>query len=169
MALYHDLYRLNTSITGWHVRVKMLRIFQVSTFSLGKSLGLILVDEKGEKVEAFVDKAYANYYLEFLEEDSWYTIMKFKVFLNNGPIKLTKSLFNIGFLNDSIVKDCDLLNDCFYATFTPFGAILNGTTDHSYLIELVGYVVKAGELTYVDPQPIELSGYRLSFVLKDKE
>ncbi|KAL1190127.1 hypothetical protein V5N11_015548 [Cardamine amara subsp. amara] len=169
MAYYHDLYRLNTTITGWHVGVKVLRVFRVHVRPRVESLGLILVDEKGEKVEAFIEESYSKYYLEFIEEDRWYTVMKFSVLPNDGPNKLTKSLFKIGFLRDTILKDCDPVHECAYASFTPFCALLSETYDRRFWVELVGYVHNAGELTHVDKDSVDLSGYRFPFVLKDKE
>ncbi|CAL9225760.1 unnamed protein product [Arabidopsis halleri] len=55
---FHDLSLLNPSITGWYIRVRVERSFEIPITSTLKSMGLILSDEHVSKL--IIIQSYSN-------------------------------------------------------------------------------------------------------------
>ncbi|CAE5958978.1 unnamed protein product [Arabidopsis arenosa] len=166
---YNDFSRLNPAIVGWHVHVKVLRRFHTDDYISKGGLGLLLVDDKGNQIEAFICSPLTSHYSTFIEEDEFYTIMNFRVVENSGFTKLTRSDFKIMFYDGTIVKEASSFSQDDYIVATPFGAIFNGYHDTSYLITLIGRIVEASDLTNVTDEPSVIGGYRYSFTIEDQE
>ncbi|CAE5959409.1 unnamed protein product [Arabidopsis arenosa] len=81
---YNDFSRLNPAIVGWHVHVKVLRRFHTDDYISKGGLGLLLVDDKGNQIEALICSPLTSHYSTFIEEDEFYTIMNFRVVENSG-------------------------------------------------------------------------------------
>ncbi|EFH55190.1 predicted protein [Arabidopsis lyrata subsp. lyrata] len=92
---YNDFSRLDPAIVGWHVHVKVLRHFHTDDYISKGALGLLLVDDKGNQIEALICFPLTAHYSTFIEEDEFYTIMNFRVVENSGVTKLTRSDFKI--------------------------------------------------------------------------
>ncbi|EFH39455.1 hypothetical protein ARALYDRAFT_359073 [Arabidopsis lyrata subsp. lyrata] len=105
---YNDFSRLNPAIVGWHVHVKVLRRFHTDDYISKGGLGLLLVDDKGNQIEALICSPLTSHYSTFIEEDEFYTIMNFRVVENSGFTKLTRSDFKIMFYDGTIVKEADM-------------------------------------------------------------
>ncbi|KAG7568178.1 Nucleic acid-binding OB-fold [Arabidopsis thaliana x Arabidopsis arenosa] len=166
---YNDFSRLNPAIVGWHVHVKVLRRFHTDDYISKGGLGLLLVDDKGNQIEALICSPLTSHYSTFIEEDEFYTIMNFRVVENSGFTKLTRSDFKIMFYDGTIVKEASSFSQDDYIVATPFGAIFNGYHDTSYLITLIGRIVEASDLTNVTDEPSVIGGYRYSFTIEDQE
>ncbi|EFH70396.1 hypothetical protein ARALYDRAFT_337006 [Arabidopsis lyrata subsp. lyrata] len=166
---YNDFSRLNPAIVGWHVHVKVLRRFHTDDYISKGGLGLLLVDDKGNQIEALICSPLTSHYSTFIEEDEFYTIMNFRVVENSGFTKLTRSDFKIMFYDGTIVKEASSFSQDDYTVATPFGAIFNGYHDTSYLITLIGRVVESSDLTNVTDEPSVIGGYRYSFTIEDQE
>ncbi|EFH40028.1 hypothetical protein ARALYDRAFT_917499 [Arabidopsis lyrata subsp. lyrata] len=166
---YNDFSRLNPAIVGWHVHVKVLRRFHTDDYISKGGLGLLLVDDKGNQIEALICSPLTSHYSTFIEEDEFYTIMNFRVVENSGFTKLTRSDFKIMFYDGTIVKEASSFSQDDYIVATPFGAIFNGYHDTSYLITLIGRVVESSDLTNVTDEPSVIGGYRYSFTIEDQE
>ncbi|EFH63196.1 hypothetical protein ARALYDRAFT_894114 [Arabidopsis lyrata subsp. lyrata] len=166
---YNDFSRLNPAIVGWHVHVKVLRRFHTDDYISKGGLGLLLVDDKGNQIEALICSPLTFHYSTFIEEDEFYAIMNFRVVENSGFTKLTRSDFKIMFYDGTIVKEASSFSQDDYIVATPFGAIFNGYHDTSYLITLIGRVVESSDLTNVTDEPSVIGGYRYSFTIEDQE
>ncbi|KAG7583835.1 Nucleic acid-binding OB-fold [Arabidopsis suecica] len=169
MENFHNLSILNPTITGWHIRVKVLRSFRAKQGFPPKDLILILGNEEGMMIEAIVDKKFADYYANAIEEGQWLSIMEFAVVDNTDDIKKTSHPCKIYFLRSTCVKHVLPLphNEVYH--FASFSSIINDTIDVSVLADVVGAVFYVSPLMNVANNPHNVSGFRISFKIKDKD
>ncbi|CAE6012056.1 unnamed protein product [Arabidopsis arenosa] len=165
MAYFHDVSILRPCITGWHIRVKVLRMINVC-INPRNALRLVLVDDKGFKIDCWINGEYAKHYAEFLKEDRWFSFTEFRVLENSDRVRLTNHPFRMSIFGTTVVLPADPPSVEPRDSFTPFSSIIDGTVDESVLIDLIGVLSDVGELVNVGTNPSDLTGFRLSFRIR---
>ncbi|EFH39449.1 predicted protein [Arabidopsis lyrata subsp. lyrata] len=128
MAYFHDVSILRPCITGWHIRVKVLRMITVC-INPRNALRLVLVDDK---------------------EDRWFSFTEFRVLENSDRVRLTNHHFRMSVFGTTVVLPADPPSTEPRDSFTPFSSIIDGTVDESVLIGLnvlVRQVIRTRTLT----------------------
>ncbi|EFH43115.1 predicted protein, partial [Arabidopsis lyrata subsp. lyrata] len=165
MAYFHDVSILRPCITGWHIRVKVLRMITVC-INPRNALRLVLVDDKGFKIDCWINSEYAKHYAEFLKEDRWFSFTAFRVLENSDRVRLTNHHFRMSVFGTTVVLPADPPSTEPRDSFTQFSSIIDGTVDESVLIDLIGVLSDVGELVNVGTNPSDLTGFRLSFRIR---
>ncbi|EFH70161.1 hypothetical protein ARALYDRAFT_891240 [Arabidopsis lyrata subsp. lyrata] len=165
MAYFHDVSILRPCITGWHIRVKVLRMINVC-INPRNALRFVLVDDKGFKIDCWINSEYAKHYAEFLKEDRWFSFTEFRVLENSDRVRLTNHHFRMSVFGTTVVLPADPPSTEPRDSFTPFSSIIDGTVDESVLIDLIGVLSDVGELVNVGTNPSDLTGFRLSFRIR---
>ncbi|BAB02596.1 replication protein A1-like [Arabidopsis thaliana] len=168
MKFFHDFELINPSITGWYVRLRVVRSLVVHLNALSKIVGLVLADEHGVMVDAMIEKEFADYYNKFIDAGDWITIMRFGVYPNLNPVRVTSHKFKICFFKDTVVRKTTAVVANPHYALTYFSSIIDDEIDTSVLIDLVGAIHDVGEVENTRRTQNVVNDLRICFKLKNK-
>ncbi|XP_023638120.1 uncharacterized protein LOC111830471 [Capsella rubella] len=166
---FHHLASLDPTITGWYVRLKVVRCFRRPLPAAQKILGLILSNEHGMMIEAVIGKKFSAYYDVVLEQGDWVTIMNFGVILNSELIRATDHKFKTVFLESTVLRPALGIPANPVSSLVSFSDIMVDKVDTSVLVGVVGAIHEVGDLENVSRNRHNIDGLRLTFKLKDRD
>ncbi|XP_045810506.1 replication protein A 70 kDa DNA-binding subunit C-like [Trifolium pratense] len=124
------------------IKVRVLRLWKVPAFmnpNETSSLKMVLGDEKGGKIHAFVRKQLIGLFDSKLEEGGVYEISGFFVLSENGVYRTTLHPYKIGFQSRTKVRSCESSGiSQFGLSFTNIGEISSHSRDYDFLVDVIG-------------------------------
>ncbi|KAF2596704.1 hypothetical protein F2Q68_00011758 [Brassica cretica] len=128
MALeYTTISQLNSSQKEWKIRVLVSRIWDFhSKHKPEVVLGMeaILVDEKGDRIQAFVKQKLIKKYKRELKEGEYLDVMNFEILGNNGDYGGTTHPYKINFIWTTYAKTSEKIPNLSRFNLSPFPDIL---------------------------------------------
>lgn len=122
--------------------VRVVRLWTVPLFNNpahASSLEMLLIDERGGRIQATVRKPLLHRFSSLLEEGCCYKIVYFNVVPNSGGYRASTHDFKLVFLfKTTVVRKKDPSIPLFGLNCIPFGEILNYNDNHEYLIDVIG-------------------------------
>ncbi|KAL9840474.1 putative nucleic acid-binding protein [Arabidopsis thaliana] len=155
MESFHALTLLKLSITGWCIRVRVVRTFLVPLVPSSKVMGLILADEHGMTIEDTVGYKMSDHYKDFIIEREWVTITSFGIVDNQSPVRPTTHAFKIRFAVDTVVILTSPVPAILHYRLASFSSIIDDEIDTSVLVaiydvgELINTRLKQNHVDYL--------------------
>ncbi|KAL9840494.1 putative nucleic acid-binding protein [Arabidopsis thaliana] len=144
MESFHPLTLLKPPITGWCIRVRVVRTFLVPLVPSSKVMGLIL----GMTIEATIGYKMSDHYKDFINEGEWVTITSFGIVENSGPVRPTTHTFKIGFVVDTVVRLTSPVPAIPHYRLASFSSIIDDEIDKCVLVA----IYDVGEMINIRPK-----------------
>ncbi|KAL2904231.1 Replication protein A 70 kDa DNA-binding subunit C, partial [Bienertia sinuspersici] len=129
---------INPSKESWKIIVRVTHLWHVPSYnnpSELQSIELVLMDEKGDKIQASIKRSMIMTYRNLLNEGESYTLMTFGVGLNSGDYKPTSHAYKINFLNITKVEvNRDASIPLYGFKFASYGDIISNRLDDKILV-----------------------------------
>ncbi|KAF8097473.1 hypothetical protein N665_0288s0006 [Sinapis alba] len=152
----------------WKVRVKIVRICKQYSGAVGETIEMVLVDSRGDKIHATVKKEQDNQFDPFLSEGLSQLMVNFLVTHSGGSYRTTMHPYQIVFLATTRVRVCeDLPQRLSGLNPVPFKAIVDGTLNPDYLVDVIGQIVEVSNLEVVAVNGKDTQ--KLSLEVRDQE
>ncbi|KAH0942393.1 hypothetical protein HID58_002030 [Brassica napus] len=147
---YTPLSQLNASQKEWKIRVLVSWVWNY--YSKNKPevvLGMeaILVDEKGERIQASVKQKLIKKFGRDLKEGEYLDVMNFEVLGNNGDYRGTTHPYKISFIWTTYMKTSEQIPNLSRFNLSPFPDILSQSNVDDVFIDILGEIVGMGEIT----------------------
>ncbi|KAG5415955.1 hypothetical protein IGI04_003522 [Brassica rapa subsp. trilocularis] len=147
---YTPLSQLNASQKEWKIRVLVSWVWNY--YSKNKPevvLGMeaILVDEKGERIQASVKQKLIKKFGRDLKEGEYLDVMNFEVLGNNGDYRGTTHPYKISFIWTTYMKTSEQIPNLSRFNLSPFPYILSQSNVDDVFIDILGEIVGMGEIT----------------------
>jgi len=88
-----------------------------------------------------IEKEFADYDNEFIDAGDWITIMRFGVYPNSNPVRVTCHKFKICFFKDTVVRKTTVVVANPHYTLTYFSSIIDDEIDTSVLISKTLFIL----------------------------
>ncbi|EFH39450.1 predicted protein [Arabidopsis lyrata subsp. lyrata] len=121
------------------IKVKILR-----KFYLYETLELILVDEKGQKIHAVINKEYEDRRTLKIVEGNWISITNFDLVPVTGAFRPVPHRFKIVWNSGTTIKDIRPLCSADFFSFVAFEDIKSGSLDPTLCVDLIGRLMCVG-------------------------
>lgn len=147
---YTPISQLNSSQKEWKIRVLVSRIWDFhSKHKPEVVLGMeaILVDEKGDRIQASLKQKLIKKYKRELKEGAYLDVMNFEVLGNNGDYRGTTHPYKINFIWTTYVKTSEKIPNLSRFNLSPFPDILSQSNVDDVFIDILGEIVGMGEIT----------------------
>ncbi|KAG2304091.1 hypothetical protein Bca52824_032742 [Brassica carinata] len=147
---YSPISQLNSSKKEWKIRVLVLRIWNYfSKYKPDVVLGMevILVDEKGDRIQASVKQRLIKKYKDELKEGEYLDVMNFEVLGNNGEYRGTTHPYKINFIYTTYAKTSEMIPNLSRFNLSPFPDILSLPNVDDAFIDILGEIVGMGQIT----------------------
>ncbi|KAL2926263.1 Replication factor A protein 1, partial [Bienertia sinuspersici] len=119
---------------NWKIKVKIIRLWEVPNYNnqnVVDSIELVLVDEKGSRIQASIMQRFSN----ALKEGSCRIIAKFALISNIGKHRAANHSYKLNFFFKTVVKECEDVQIPLHGlNFTSFAQILKNEIDDSVLV-----------------------------------
>ncbi|CAF2132736.1 unnamed protein product [Brassica napus] len=133
----------------WKVEIKVLHSWiQHSTYSGGDSFDFILADKTGVKIHCTCKRNFFSR-VKKLQVGQWKFIENFSVTPATGKYRPTSHKYKMTITGSSNVTNSELKIDDDFLTLTPLQAIMNGSLDSKFLVDVIGRAIDIGELQVV--------------------
>ncbi|CAN7004987.1 unnamed protein product, partial [Brassica rapa subsp. trilocularis] len=135
----------------WKVEIKVLHSWtQHSTYSGGDSFDFILADKtvSGVKIHCTCKRNFFSR-VKKLQVGQWKFIENFSVTPATGKYRPTSHKYKMTITGSSNVTNSELKIDDDFLTLTPLQAIMNGSLDSNFLVDVIGRAIAIGELQVV--------------------
>ncbi|WCJ43854.1 hypothetical protein M5689_024564 [Euphorbia peplus] len=141
---YDTIQDINSDRKNWRIKVRVLRLWKVPNHEnkdISVGLGMVLLDEKDNTIEAWVWKDLVHNFVHTIKEGCSYVFQNFSVVGNIGPYKAAKHPFKLNFMATTWIQETEfseikkLLFD-----LTPLESILANTMDASFLVDVIAEV-----------------------------
>ncbi|KAG2241697.1 hypothetical protein Bca52824_090270 [Brassica carinata] len=134
--------------TTWKVEVKVLHSWtHHSNYSGGDSLEFILAYKTGVKIHCTCKRLFLAR-VKRLQVGEWRFHENFSFTPTTGKYRPTSHKFKLSITGNSNVNS-SLKNDDDFLTLTPFQAIINGSVDSKFLIDVIGQATDIGDIEVV--------------------
>ncbi|KAL2936052.1 Germin-like protein 9-1 [Bienertia sinuspersici] len=137
---------INPSKDSWRIVVKVIRLWHVPSYidpSEVQSIEMVLIDEKGDKIQVSLKRAMIKKFRSLLNEGVSYTMSTFGVGQNIGDYKPTSHAYKLNFFDSTqvnVTMDANTLNyDVigYVSGVTGTGDYMrNGKTEKKMIIQL---------------------------------
>ncbi|KAG7537000.1 Nucleic acid-binding OB-fold [Arabidopsis suecica] len=153
MASFNSVSDLKPFKNMWKIKVKIIRLWKSYSAKNGESIEMILIDDKGDKIQATIKSALVDQFRSRLEEGESRIFINFSLFHSTGMYRTTKHPYRIGFLDHTRVRRCDKPLPDGLNGFSPvkFDEILDATLDDNYLVDVIGQMIN---VTQVEDVPV---------------
>ncbi|XP_054808645.1 uncharacterized protein LOC129310753 [Prosopis cineraria] len=153
-ATFNCIRSINQSREDWKIKVCIVRLWSIAPHAVSNeptSLEMVLQDEAGDRIGAFVRKGVARHHSRFLREGRAFILMQFGVVENSGSYRTTHHAFKVMFQYSTtvrpVVDNNKIHSHGFY--FTPFSDIICGDSREEYLVDIIGRLAAVGEIQKV--------------------
>ncbi|CDY35663.1 BnaC09g29850D [Brassica napus] len=133
----------------WKVEIKVLHSWtQHSTYSGGDSFDFILADKTGVKIHCTCKR---NFFprVKKLQVGQWKFIENFSVIPATGKYRPTNHKYKMTITGSTNVTNSELKIEDDFLTLTPLQAIMNGSLDSKFLVDVIGRAIDIGDLQVV--------------------
>ncbi|XP_058731997.1 uncharacterized protein LOC131603620 [Vicia villosa] len=138
---------INPSKESWDVVVQVIRLWFVPDMNSKEkffAMEMVLMDEKGDKIQASVRKALLSRFENKIREGTVYNFKSFGVAANTGGYRTTKHQFKLNLQNGTVVTEAG----AGHITMSPYSIVsfpeIVGKIDMDYLIDVVGILASVG-------------------------
>ncbi|CAA0383876.1 unnamed protein product [Arabidopsis thaliana] len=147
--------QLHSHLSTCKVKVRIARLWAYHKKDRPKDItgiDLLLVDDKGERIQASIRSQLLSKFQEKLEEGDCYMIMNFEISDNGGSYRASSHPYKINFMSMTHVKKCDeqIPNLEFRFNFVPFSDIQARTDNDNVFIDVIGEIIGMQELKEVN-------------------
>jgi replication factor A1 len=104
--LFWNIEEINSNRTTWNIRVKIIRLWQVSDFNrinVSFSLEMVLIDAAGDKIHATIKKTQIYKFKNDLIEGKIYCLENMGVGTNSEAYRSTRHPYKLNFQYSSLV------------------------------------------------------------------
>ncbi|KAL2941879.1 Replication protein A 70 kDa DNA-binding subunit, partial [Bienertia sinuspersici] len=133
--MINDLTPINEN---WRIKVRIIRLWKVPNYNnpnVVDSIELVLVDEKGSRIQATIRKSIMQRFSNMVKEGSCRIIAKFGLISNIGKHRATNHSYKLNFFFKTVVRECeDVQLPLHGLNFTSFAKILKNEIDDSVLV-----------------------------------
>ncbi|GJQ95661.1 replication protein A 70 kDa DNA-binding subunit B-like protein [Tanacetum coccineum] len=134
--------QISTSKDSWKLKVRILWLWKQPF-----QLDMILMDEKGRKIQATIKKMLIPNFEMLLQEGSIIILSKFGIAENNGKYPVIKHQYKLNFYRNTIVKkSLDFQGPVFGFHFVSFDNILNNEAGFDFSVDVIGHFVECGDI-----------------------
>jgi replication factor A1 len=134
---FSNISEINSDKAAWDVKVKIIRLWQVSDFNrsaLPFSIEMVLLDANGDRIHATVKKTLIYKFKDQILEGKIYALQNVGVSNNGGAYRTTRHPYKMNFLFNTFVQrisNFDISKSPFH--FVPISEIVGGSYDTDYL------------------------------------
>ncbi|XP_054793461.1 uncharacterized protein LOC129322577 [Prosopis cineraria] len=153
-ATFDCIHSINQSREDWKIKVRIVRLWSIAPHAVSNeptSLEMVLQDEAGDRIGAFVRKGVARHHSRFLREGRAFILTQFGVVENSGSYRTTHHAFKVMFQYSTTVRpvvDNNKIHSHGFC-FTPFSDIICGDSREEYLVDIIGRLAAVGEIQKV--------------------
>ncbi|KAF8083383.1 hypothetical protein N665_0776s0008 [Sinapis alba] len=134
----------------WKIRVKIVRMWKQYSGVVGETIEMVVVDSKGDKIHATVKKDQVSQFQPFISEGDSKLIVNFAVTQSTGSYRTTSHPYRVVFLSTTRVRVCENLPiQLSGLSPVPFKAIMDGTQDPDYLVDVIRQIVEVTQIEVV--------------------
>ncbi|KAL2924030.1 Replication factor A protein 1, partial [Bienertia sinuspersici] len=123
---------------NWKIKVRIIRLWEVPNYNnqnVVDSIELVLIDEKGSRIQASIKKIIMQRFSNTVKEGSCRIIAKFGLISNIGKHRATNHSYKLNFFFKTVVKECEDVQIPLHGlNFTSFAQILKNEIDDSVLV-----------------------------------
>ncbi|KAJ9551434.1 hypothetical protein OSB04_015479 [Centaurea solstitialis] len=157
------IHEINTQNDCLKIKVRIVRIWKQSF-----SLDMILIDEKGKKIQGTIKAKLIHNFERFLAEGSIVVLSNFGVAENSGNYRIINHPCKLNFYHTTTVKKIEVFDGPVYGFgFVKFHDINNKKIGDEFAIDVIGGVVSCGNMDVYDRNGKE--GKRINFEMQDLE
>ncbi|KAK2455293.1 replication protein A 70 kDa DNA-binding subunit E [Trifolium repens] len=146
---FSNISEINSDKAAWDVKVKIIRLWQVSDFNrsaLPFSIEMVLLDANGDRIHATVKKTLIYKFKDQILEGKIYALQNVGVSNNGGAYRTTRHPYKMNFLFNTFVQrisNFDISKSPFH--FVPISEIVGGSYDTDYLCDVMGVLTGVGQ------------------------
>lgn len=133
----------------WKIKVRLVRLWEVPTFlkpDQANSLEMVLVDDKGCKIQASVRKQLIYVFQRKLKEGEVYKVSFFSVVPSSGSYRAAPHPCKIVFQMTTKVQPCtSSLIPMYGLSFTSIVDVASHTVEYDFLVDVIGLVTAVSE------------------------
>ncbi|KAL2921230.1 Replication protein A 70 kDa DNA-binding subunit B [Bienertia sinuspersici] len=122
----------------WKIKVRIILFWEVPNYknpNVVDSIELVLVDEKGSRIQASIRKIIMQRFSNMVKEGWCHIIANFGLISNNGKYRATNHSYKLNFFFKVVVRECeDVQLPLHGLNFTSFAQILKNEIDDSVLV-----------------------------------
>ncbi|KAJ9535597.1 hypothetical protein OSB04_un001264 [Centaurea solstitialis] len=157
------IHEINTQNDCLKIKVRIVRIWKQSF-----SLDMILMDEKGKKIQGTIKAKLIHNFERFLAEGSIVVLSNFGVAENSGNYCIINHPCKLNFYHTTTVKKIEVFDGPVYGFgFVKFHDINNKKIGDEFAIDVIGGVVSCGNMDVYDRNGKE--GKMINFEMQDLE
>ncbi|KAJ9550919.1 hypothetical protein OSB04_014964 [Centaurea solstitialis] len=157
------IHEINTQNDCLKIKVRIVRIWKQSF-----SLDMILMDEKGKKIQGTIKAKLIHNFERFLAEGSIVVLSNFGVAENSGNYRIINHPCKLNFYHTTTVKKIEVFDGPVYRFgFVKFHDINNKKIGDEFAIDVIGGVVSCGNMDVYDRNGKE--GKWINFEMQDLE
>ncbi|XP_056695380.1 uncharacterized protein [Spinacia oleracea] len=127
---------------SWRLKVRIVRFWEQLDFKDHTVIGtheLILVDEKGSKIQATINKHLFDNYKNLVKEGATRIISNFLVKKTGGQHRATSHDYKIVFFYKTNVRECENVQLSLHGfDFVPFDKMLKKEVNDVFLVDVIG-------------------------------
>ncbi|XP_056698658.1 uncharacterized protein [Spinacia oleracea] len=126
---------------NWKIKVRIIQLWEKPDYYKKteiKAIEMVLIDEKGSKIQAIIKKFLMDKFKNLMKEGSSRIIANFGVELNLGKHRPTIHTYRINFFYKTIVKECgDDKLPLYGLELFSFDKILQNEIDYAILVGVI--------------------------------
>ncbi|CAH8266535.1 unnamed protein product [Arabidopsis lyrata] len=146
--------QLSFDLSTCKVKVRIARVWAYHKKDRLKDItgiDLLLVDDKGDRIQASIRSQLLTKFQGKLEEGDCYMIMNFEILYNGGSYRASSHPYKINFMSMTHVKKCEQIPNLeFRFNFVPFSDIQARTDNENVFIDVIGEIIGIHELKEVN-------------------
>ncbi|KAL6494072.1 hypothetical protein OROGR_031981 [Orobanche gracilis] len=144
--VYDKISDLNPIRDNWSILVRIIRLWVVRVGNQITAIEMILMDDKGSRIQATVRKYLAHKHERLLREGSVYAIRNFTLADNSGAFKVANHEYKITWQSETtaLLQSDALVPPTMYS-FVDFGEVVAGVLDDTILVDVIGLMTRVGE------------------------
>ncbi|XP_019099724.1 PREDICTED: replication factor A protein 1-like [Camelina sativa] len=148
MSSFSNVSDLKPFKNMWKIKVKIIQLWKQYSATTGETIKMILIDAKGDKIQATIKNALIGTFRDQLEEGMSRIIINFSLFHSAGMYRTTTHPYRIAFIPNTRVRIWGIPLPDELNGFSPvkFGDIHDGNLDENYLVDVVGQLVNVTQL-----------------------
>ncbi|XP_056694876.1 uncharacterized protein [Spinacia oleracea] len=154
---------------SWRLKVRIVRFWEQPDFKDHTVIGtheLILVDEKGSKIQATINKHLFDNYKNLVKEGATRIISNFLVKKTGGQHRATSHDYKIVFIYKTNVRECDNVQLPLHGfDFVPFDKMHKKEVNDVFLVDVIGECTAMSDK--IDTSTNGTPNYKVMFELED--
>ncbi|XP_057452297.1 replication protein A 70 kDa DNA-binding subunit D-like [Lotus japonicus] len=144
--VYDKIASLNPIRDNWNILVRVIRFWTIRVGGQTTEIDMILMDDKGSRIQATVNKHIATKYDKLIREGAVYAIQNFTLANNTGGFKVADHEYKITIQGETIaLLQYDSLVPATIWNSVKFDDVLGGVLDDSLLVDVIGLLSRVGE------------------------